>query len=252
MADLLHKTKGLVLKTVKYRETSIIVSIYTELLGLQSYLVNGVRSASKKGSSKAGFFQPGALLDLVVYYNEFKQLNRIKEFKWAAIHANLYTDVLKNGVALYMTELLTRCLKEPENNPDLFAFIEDSWKHLNDCSDSVMANFPVFFSVHLPVFFGFVPRYAAAGRHEEGALLFDLQEGIFTTELPAHSFYLEARYARIVDELLRVRHPDELAEIPSNAQARSKILEAMELYYSLHIQDFGKLKSLPVLKEILR
>ncbi|ANH82804.1 DNA repair protein RecO [Niabella ginsenosidivorans] len=252
MADLLHKTKGLVLKTVKYRETSVIVSIYTELLGLQSYLVNGVRSVSKKGGSKAGFFQPGALLELVVYHNEFKQLNRIKEYKWAVIHSNLLTDVLKNGVTLYMTELLTRCLKEPENNPDLFAFIEDSWQHLNDCTDSVMANFPVFFAVHLPVFFGFVPKYPVAGHHEEGALLLDLQEGIFTADLPAHPFYLEARYARVVDELLRVRHPGELAEIQSNAHARSKILEAMEQYYSLHIQDFGRLKSLPVLKEILR
>ncbi|MBO9619078.1 MAG: DNA repair protein RecO [Niabella sp.] len=250
MTDLLHKTKGLVLKTVKYGETSVIISVYTELFGLQSYLVNGVRTVSKKGNTKANFFQPAALLDLVVYYNEFKQLNRVKEYKWVTVHANLFTDVLKNGVALYMTELLTKCLKEPENNPDLFAFIEDSWNHLNDCSDAVMANFPVFFAVHLTNFFGFMPRQLDAG--EQAEALFDLQDGVFTTALPAHPFYLEPRYAQVVAELLRVRRPEELTEIQINALVRGHILATLEQYYSLHIPDFGRLKSLPVLREILR
>ena len=53
MSDKLHKTKGIVLRAVKYGETSMVVSIFTELFGLQSYLVNGVRTATKKGSGKA-------------------------------------------------------------------------------------------------------------------------------------------------------------------------------------------------------
>src|SRR5882724_4224239 len=81
-ADKIHKTKGIVLRTVKYGETSVIVTIFTELFGVQSYLVNGVRTSSKKGSGKANLFQPGAILDMVVYHNELKNLNRIKEFKW--------------------------------------------------------------------------------------------------------------------------------------------------------------------------
>ena len=46
---MVHKTKGIVLRTVKYGETSVIVTILTELFGLQSYLVNGVRTSSGKG-----------------------------------------------------------------------------------------------------------------------------------------------------------------------------------------------------------
>src|SRR6185312_8583119 len=80
--SMLHKTKGIVLRTVKYAETSIIVSIFTEMFGLQSYLVNGVRTNSRKGSSKTGFFQPAAILDLVVYHHEPKNLERIKEYQW--------------------------------------------------------------------------------------------------------------------------------------------------------------------------
>ena len=62
MADKLHKTKGIVLRTVKYGETSVIVTIFTELFGVQSYLVNGVRTSTKKGVGKANLFQPAARL----------------------------------------------------------------------------------------------------------------------------------------------------------------------------------------------
>src|ERR1044072_9918003 len=97
----LHNTKGIVLRTVKYGETSVIVTIFTELFGLQSYIVNGVRSSTKKGSGKANLFQPSAILDLVVYHNELKNLNRIKEFKWDHLYNHILSDVKKNAVALF-------------------------------------------------------------------------------------------------------------------------------------------------------
>ena len=87
---MIHKTKGIVLRTVKYGETSLVISAYTELFGMQSYLVNSVRVASKKGGSKAVFFQPASILDLVVYHNEFKNLQRIKEYKWAHLYAHIF------------------------------------------------------------------------------------------------------------------------------------------------------------------
>ncbi len=81
----LHKTKGIVLKTVKYGETSLIATLYTELFGIQSYLVSGVRTSTRKGPGKANLFQPAAILDLVVYHNELKHLQRIREMKWALL-----------------------------------------------------------------------------------------------------------------------------------------------------------------------
>ena len=93
MSDKLHKTKGIVLRSVKYGETSLVVTLLTELFGVQSYIVNGVRVSTKKGTGKAVLFQPAAMLDLVVYHNELKHLNRIKEFKWAHLYKNIFNDV---------------------------------------------------------------------------------------------------------------------------------------------------------------
>src|ERR1700694_4166459 len=113
-SKMIHKTKGIILRTVKYGETSLVVTVFTELFGLQSYLVNGVRAAVKKGTPKAALFQPSAILELVAYHNELKNLQRLKEFRWAYLYRHLLSDVRKNAVALFMIELLTKCLKQPE------------------------------------------------------------------------------------------------------------------------------------------
>src|ERR1700737_1159994 len=116
----LYKTRGIVLRTVKYGETSLIATLFTELFGLQSYLVNGVRASSKKGPGKANLFQPAAILDLVVYHSDLKNLQRIKEFRWSYIPQEIFSDIRKNAVSVFMVEILSRSLKQPEAHEELF------------------------------------------------------------------------------------------------------------------------------------
>ena len=247
MSDKLHHTKGIVLRTVKYGETSVIVTIFTELFGVQSYLVNGVRTSSKKGSGKANLFQPTSILEMVVYHNELKQLQRIKEFKWSFLYQNILSEVKKNAVALFMIELLTKCLKQPEANAELFHFAEDSFIHLDEASDAVTANFPLFFALHLPVFFGF--RFS--DNYSERHPFLDLQEGEFVKEQPKHPHFLDDKQAFVTSQLLKVQQPEELRGIKLNHDFRRNLLFALETYYALHIQDFGTMRTLPVLREIL-
>lgn len=247
MPDKLHKTKGIVLRTVKYGETSVIVSIFTELFGLQSYLVNGVRTASRKGGVKANLFQPAAILELIAYHNELKQLNRLREYKWGFLYRNIYSDVRRNAVALFMVELLSKSVKQPEGNPELFHFVEDSFMHLDECSETVMANFPVFFAVHLAGFFGF----RIDDTYSERNNILDLREGSFVSERPPHPHFLEEKFASVTSHFLKVMQPHELADIKLNHEFRRALLFSIQQYYALHIQDFGTMKSLPVLREIM-
>ena len=183
MASPLHKTKGLVLRTVKYGDTSLIVTVFTELFGLQSYIVSGVRKSTKKGSGQANLLQPGALLDLVVYHNSSTSLNRIKEFQWSTWYDQLNTSVPRHSICLFMIELLHRCLKQPEPNPDLFQFMEDCLRELDSCSDAVAANLPLFVAIHLSFFFGF----RLMDERTAGDCWLDLREGRFVVEQPIHA-----------------------------------------------------------------
>jgi DNA repair protein RecO (recombination protein O) len=243
---MIHKTKGIVLRAIKYGETSLVVTIFTELFGLQSYLVNGVRTPSKKGTAKANYFQPAAILDLVAYQNEFKNLQRLKEFRWAYLYQQILSDVKKNAVALFMIELLTKCLKQPEANTELFYFAEDAFLHLDEANNTVTANFPLFFALHLAVFFGF----RISDEFTDNIHYLDLEEGRFVEQQPKHTHYLQDREAAAVSHILKIMQPDELQDVVLNQEMRRRITHALEEYYALHISDFGTMKTLPVLREI--
>lgn len=241
------KTKGIVFRTVKYGETSVITTIYTELFGLQSYLINGVRSGSTKGSTKWNLFQPPAVLDMVVYHNELRNLQRIKEYKWGVLYKTIFYDVVKNAIALYMIELAQKSIRQPEQNAELFHFIEDALLHLDASEKTVMANFPLYFSLHLMSFFGF--RFS--NNYSVSTPVLDLREGVFVSEEPAHPDFIDQDLSQYAAMLLQVMQPQELNQIRLNKETRRKLLYAFQAYYAYHLPEFGTLKSLSVLQTVL-
>jgi DNA repair protein RecO (recombination protein O) len=244
---MIHKTQGIVLRTVKYGETSVIVTILTELFGLQSYLVNGVRTSSLKGASKGALFQPAAMLDLVIYHQESKNLQRLKEYGWNHLYQHIFSDVVTHAVALFMIELLQKCLKQPEPNPELYYFMEDALNGLDQADLRIQANFPLFFALHLAGFFGL----RIDDNYSEKRNFLDLREGYFSEEKPSHPHYLEYPLSEISSHLLKIRQPTELADLPLNKEKRRQLLVAFEDFYSIHISGFTALRTLPVLRTIL-
>lgn len=241
-----HKTKGIVLRSIKYGETSLVVTIFTEAFGVQTYMVNGVRS-SKKSAPKAIYFQPTAILDLVVYHSENKNMHRIKEFTWAVLYQNLLSHVVKNSIASFMAELLLKCLKQPEPNTDLFEFCEASLLELDQADKTVMANFALFFTLHLTHFFGF----RMTDNYSSENCILDLQEGNFIDHQPTHPYFLDDKPAALTAQLLKVMQPYELESFKLNQDTRRKLLVRYLEYYALHISEFGQMKTLLVLHEVL-
>ncbi|MFM2137802.1 MAG: repair protein RecO [Bacteroidota bacterium] len=248
MSGKLHKTPGLVLKAVKYGETSLIVTVFTELFGIQSYLVNGVRSSVAKGGFKGGLYQPAALLDLVVYHHPLKQLHRIRESKWAVLYGSVFQNVPKHAAALYMVELLTKCLKQPEGNPDLYRFVEQVFRQLDHSEGTLMANLPLYFAFHLPLHFGF----RISGSYSETENCLDLQEGVFSEMIPRHPYHLEGKQAEIASRILNAPDPASIGEIPLGHVFRRQLLQQLETYYALHVPEFGTLRTLPVFRDLLQ
>ena len=242
---MIYSTKGIVLRTIKYGETSVIASIFTELFGIQSYMVNGARTSGK--TSKAHFFQPSSILDMEVYHNELKNLQRIKDLKWSILYKNILSDVTKNAVALYMVELLQKCLKQPENNEDLFQFCEDAFLQLDIVDNEITANFPIYFSLQIAQILGF----RLLDNYSDEKNILNLYEGKFSNENAASSDQLSIEISYYFSQLLKAIHPRDLREIKMNRNTRSTILKNMESYYAWHIPEFGSMKTLGVLAEIL-
>ncbi len=146
-----------------------------------------------------------------------------------------------------MIELLTKCLKQPEGHADLFHFTEDAFLHLDKSSDTVTANLPLYFALHLPVFFGF----RINDNYSDKNSYLDLQEGSFVSQPPSNPYFLEDKQAAITSQLLKTQRPEELEDVKLNHDFRRNLLHRYEQYYALHIHDFGIMRTLPVLREIL-
>ncbi|XWN35135.1 MAG: DNA repair protein RecO [Roseivirga sp.] len=118
---MLHKTSGIVLSHLKFRETSIIAKIFTEALGSQAYVIHGVRTQKPRYSM--ALFQPLTRLDLVVYHKKQVNLQRVAEVKCHAPNSHILGNLKKATIAVFLAELLTKVIREEEHNESLFHFL---------------------------------------------------------------------------------------------------------------------------------
>lgn len=221
---MLHKTRGIVFRFTKYGDSSIIVTIFTELFGLQTYIVNGVRSKSAKG--KISLYQPLTLLDLVVYYKENASIKRIKEIKCLHQYQTLHTDIRKSSIAMFINEILNKTVKDESHAQEVFDFLVHALIHL-DHQGKNFENFHLIFLIKLTRFLGF-------GAHNpeevlEGRLLSTADEALLTRLVTADF--------------------EDAFEI-TNEQRRI-LLDAILRFYAAHIDSLGEIRSVQVLKEIM-
>lgn len=148
---------------------------------------------------------------------------------------------------MYLIELLQHTLKQPEANPELFYLIEDSLKQLDKGSAALAGNLPLYFTLHLAAELGFQLQ----GDYSAVTPVIDLQEGLFVSEKPNHPYYIEGNLAEISSRISNLQFYNELENIQLNQQSRRYLLEAYQLYLSLHISGFGQMKSYAILQEIL-
>ncbi len=242
---MVHTTKGIVLRTTAYGETSVIALVYTELFGLQSYMVNGVRS-NKKGNTKGNIYQPGSIIEMEVYHNELKKLHRVRETRWHYIYRDILFNIYKNATVLFMIELLQKTIRQPEENPDLYNFIEDALIELDKAGTTTAANYPLFFLVHLPAFLGF----SIQDNYSVPENILNLKDGRFVAGVPHHEYYVPPPLSEYISDLMHVRHPSESEQIPLNNATRRQITDHLLHFYRLHIQDFASMRSLSVLQQV--
>ncbi|MEM1135824.1 MAG: DNA repair protein RecO [Bacteroidota bacterium] len=225
---MIFKTRGIVLNFVRFRESSIIVRIYTELFGLKTYIVNGVRT-SKAKANKIAYYQPLTLLELVIYNRANKDINRISEVKIDTPFHHIPFNHKKNLMAIFITEVLTKAVKEEENNTALFEFLRNSFIFF-DQQENNFENFHIQFLLKLTYFLGFAPQNSKGLGNFPGAeniqeeSFFPILEALFNTEYRQYTH--------------------------TSGKNRTAILEYIIRFYQFHIEGFGEIKSLQIIKEL--
>ena len=218
---MLHKTRGIVFRFTKYGETSIIVNIFTELFGLQSYIVNGVRSKSAK--NKIALYQPLTLLELVVYHRENANILRIKETKCLHAYQTIQHDVTKSAIAMFLNEIINRAVKDQSHAEELCDFLIHSFIALDQVPSA--ENFHLIFLLKLSRFLGFGPQ---------------------SNDEVLGVWLVSAEEEQVLKKLLQANYD---TTISMNLTTRRNLLEALLRFYSSHIDNFGEIRSVQVLKD---
>ncbi len=229
---MLKKTKGIALNYIKYKESSIIVKIFTRELGLKSYVVNGVRILGK--GSKIAHYQPLTLLDMVVYEKENSGLQRISETKIFQSPFHLPFDFARSSIALFMTEIIGRSMYDGYQNEELFDFIEECVLQL-DKKEVKLAHFPFVFLLGNARYLGFAPETA------EGFLTESSRQPFSTEELLKTLDYLEG--------LLKQQFS---CDLNITNGLRRKLLDHLLDFYSEQLDQNAPLKSLAVIRQLMQ
>jgi DNA repair protein RecO (recombination protein O) len=240
---MLHKTRGIVFKTTDYSESSVVVQIFTEKFGLQSYIINGARKPKAKISRN--MLQPLSLVDMVVYHKTTGNIQRIAELKNSPLLQTIPYNVIKSCLAMFLNEVLYKAIKQQTADENSFDFIFNAIEWLDNAT-SGLANFHLVFLIQLTRYLGFYPH----GNYAENTNYFDMKNGVFSPYKPDSVSYLSPPHTSNFYNLLTSGF-GHIEEIKLSNDERRYLINKLLEYYAMHIEGFGNIRSHEVLEEVL-
>ncbi len=239
---MIQKTRAIVLNSLKYSDSSLIVKMYTEKLGVISVMVR--YGKSKKSRLKANIFQSLFLLMLDIDYKQNKNIQHCKEIALDLIIDEIPYDTVKSSIAMFLSEILSRLLQEEEANADLFAFLHNSIQFLDKLQTGT-ANFHLIFLYKLSKYLGIYP----IDNYSDNLCCFDLSKGCYSEYKYDSKMLVNKNISKYLHIIANCDFAD-LESIKISGKQRSKVLDVLILYYKYHFPDITSIKSLDILKQI--
>lgn len=239
---MLHKTRGLVLNTINYNDKYILVQIFTESFGRVTYMVS--KAKGKNVKVPKSLFSPLAILNLEVEHQASRDIQRIREARPEVHLYDISCNLGKTSMAFFLSEFLTRVLRDADESNHLFYFLEQSVQVL-EMTDKSIANYHLVFMLKLSHFLGFYPNLE---EYRENSL-FDMMNGEFVTYQPLHRHFLNRYDSKALSLLARISF-ENMHHFVFSRQDRVNIINKILEYYRIHLYDFPTLKSLDVLHEL--
>lgn len=240
---MLEKTEGIVLKTTRFGETSIIAKIFTKKYGLISFMLKGIRS--QKATKTASLIQPLQMLQLDISVKDNRNLQHIKEYRSDYIYRSLHLDFSRQALAVFCLEILLKCLKEHEINERVYDYFISFLLELDQTAVR-FENQSLFFLLELSGLLGFEPSL----QHISDYSYFNLASGKFEHQLSSTEPCLDTTETNLFKRLLAEYY--EKNDIPFTGAERKILLDKLLLYFRWHIPEFTQPQSPAILHEVLK
>jgi DNA repair protein RecO (recombination protein O) len=201
-----------------------------------------VRGIGKKRSGKPAALQPLTRIEFNCNYREKYQVQSLSGLSLKPGSSSFSFHPLKSVIALFLTEMLFKSLREESKDEDLFNFLDSSLDFFSE--DEFSPDFHLVFLVKLSRFFGFYP----SGKWHGARPYFDLLEGEFSSNPNQTVHTLAQEQSKRVSNLLQADFGDKSTGL-TNASRRAMLNTIVE-YYQIHLEGLGPIKSLPVLIDV--
>jgi DNA repair protein RecO (recombination protein O) len=232
--------KAIVLQAIKHGDKKSIVKLYTRDHGSLTTVAYVGKSPSSK--IRASSILPLSLVDVELLLKQNKEIQQLTEAGCYYVGNGISQSMSKLAIAQFLTEILTKTLKEQGANPHLFEFIETCIKYLNDSEENYV-NLHLYFLMELSKYLGFEPQ----NNYSPSQCYFDCREGRFSGLGLTMPLGLNAEDSKLFSEFLKIN----CLKVSIDNARRKTLLEILLAYYKLHVPVFHEMRSLEVLREIL-
>jgi DNA repair protein RecO (recombination protein O) len=244
---MLFQCKAIVLRTLKFNETSLIVHLYTQNYGKQVYLLKGVRKPNKSGISKGNIFIPGHQLNIVAQHQSNKQFQILKEYTPDFYNTNFVFDIKRQTVSLFIIEVLDKCATEPEANDDLYFFAEHLLQSISNADDVTLSYLPIYFIIHLSRLLGFQIQ----NTNTEMDTFLNLAEGVFEPVRLNNLAFADAAVSQLIKILNNAAIPDLQHLLHAGVIKKDALVNAIQ-FLKIHQPQLGQLKTPEVIQSIFK
>lgn len=221
---------GIFLQRIPYSESSAIVSYFTAKHGFQKYLFLGAKK-------KSNHLFPLNIQEITYYFRNESELGKLTQADSTLDVLHIPFNPIRSSIAFFLAEVLQKCLTHTEKDEHLFNFLKGKIQKLDNTES--LAMFPIMFLLEFTMYLGIEPQILATEN-----VHFNLEDGIFDRNVQRDRFCSDACSAAILNLI-----NGDLDELPYSL--RKETLDVLLVYYRLHLEHFGVVKSKEILETIL-
>ncbi len=233
-----------VLRTIKYDDRRAIVTAWSAEQGRVSLIVPS--GASREARRRRAIMMPLSLFEGEVDIRPSHELLSIRDVRPLRVLTELSGEPTKAVVAMFLSEVLEKVLREAQADTALTSFLFDAIERLDTMAEATgVANFPLVFLFRLCHFLGIEPDMTdwLPGSY------FDMRGGQFHASQPLCKDFLTPDQTAFLALLSRLNF-DNSRRTRLPRQQRREALSQILRYYTLHHTKLDNLNSLAVVSDI--
>jgi DNA repair protein RecO (recombination protein O) len=240
---MILKSDAIILKTIKYGDSSLIVRLFTKNFGKINVIAKGARKPKNKFSSG---LEPLNILQVNFYNKDNREIQTLKEASQIQSTISFRSNLDKLNIAFVMIDMLDHAVTPNNPAPILFRLITKSFKMLDSCIVN-KRHYLWFFMIQLAVQIGFKPNLSHCEKCTK-----NLSDGYFNENLG--ELYCSdcgentqtkiSNKSRLILQQFITTNIEDIGDFKIDKQNHFEIRQLLWEFMRFHIEGISRVKSL--------